>query len=93
MEENIEIMDIETAVKSASQNSVKQSTSKDLSQVEASKTADEVEEEPMEVDEQEEIVVEKLENKPADLTKVASNLTNSFIAAGKALSQGKVIWF
>ena len=92
MEENIEIMDIETAVKSASQNSVKQSTSKDMSQVEASNTADE-EEEPMEIDEQEEIVVEKLENKPADLTKVASNLTNSFIAAGKALSQGKVIWF
>ena len=85
-------MDIETAVGSTSQNSVKQSTSKDLSQVEASNTADE-EEEPMEIDEQEEIVVEKLENKPADLTKVASNLTNSFIAAGKALSQGKVIWF
>ena len=83
-------MDIETAVGSTSQNSVKQSTSKDLSQVEASNTADE-EEEPMEIDEQEEIVVEKLENKPADLTKVASNLTNSFIAAGKALSQGKVI--
>merc|ERR1712128_222358 len=86
VEENIEIMDIETAVKSASQNSVKQSTSKDLSQIEADE-----EEEPMEIDEQEEIVVEKLENKPADLTKVASNLTNSFIVAGKALSQESLV--
>jgi len=89
--EDIKIMDIETAVKSTSQHSVKQSNSKDLSQVEASQTADEVEEEPMEIDEQEEIVVEKLENKPADLTKVASNLTNSFIAAGKALSQESLV--
>jgi len=90
VEEGIEIMDIETAVESISQHSVKQSTSKDMSQVEASNTADE-EEEPMEIDEQEEIVVEKLENKPADLTKVASNLTNSFIAAGKALSQESLV--
>jgi len=90
VEEDIEIMDIETAVESTSKHSLKQSNSKDLSQVEASNTADE-EEEPMEIDEQEEIVVEKLENKPADLTKVASNLTNSFIAAGKALSQESLV--
>lgn len=77
---------------------VKQSTSKDLTDATGQRVVlddrssfivdrDE-DDEAMEVDEQEEIVVEKLENEPADLNKVASNLTNSFIAAGRALSQG-----
>jgi len=88
-----------TSVKKST--SVKQSTSKDLTDATGQRVVLDdrssfivdrnEDDDAMEVDEQEEIVVEKLENEPADLNKVASNLTNSFIAAGRALSQESLV--